>query len=65
MILKNYGRAICLGTLEYTDYYIGRKYCILIYLEDVKSITPFNIDKTGYGNANAWITLKNINKIKI
>jgi len=64
MILKKYGKAIGFTNLEYTDYYIGRNYCILVFLEDVKGIEPFNIDKTGYGNANAWLTLKDIGKIK-
>jgi hypothetical protein len=64
MILKKYGKAICLETLEYTGYYVGRNYCILVFLENVSKIEPFNIDKTGFGNANAWLTVKDIDKIK-
>jgi len=64
MILHRYGRAICLEILDYTPYYDGRNYCILLFLENVKKIKPFNIDKTGFGNANAWITVENIDKIK-
>ncbi len=42
-----------------------RKYCILIFLKNPRSIVPFQINKTGFGNACAWICIDNINKIKI
>jgi ASC-1-like (ASCH) protein len=64
-IIQKYGRAIGFRSLEYTDYYIGKNYCILMFLECVQEIKPFNIDKTGFGNACAWMTLKDVNKIKI
>jgi predicted transcriptional regulator len=47
------------------EYAKGKKYCILIYLKNPKSVTPFYIDKTGYGAQAAWICIDNINKIKI
>ncbi|MGV8087087.1 MAG: hypothetical protein ACP5N1_05650 [Candidatus Woesearchaeota archaeon] len=64
-IIKKYGKAICLETLEYTEYYQKKKYCILIFLENVKEIKPFNIDKCGFGSACAWITIKDIKTIII
>tara|TARA_Y100000310_G_scaffold295459_1_gene326809 strand:+ start:23944 stop:24351 length:408 start_codon:yes stop_codon:yes gene_type:complete len=47
--------------------YVNEKvnYCTLIWLKEVKEIEPFNINKTGYGNMAAWITLEDINRIKI
>ena len=42
-----------------------KKYCILVFLCHPKKITPFAIDKTGYGNACAWISIPNIDKIRI
>lgn len=63
-LLKTYGEAICLESFAYTPYYDGRNYCILIFLENVQEIEPFAIDKTGYGNAAAWLCLKNIDQIK-
>jgi ASC-1-like (ASCH) protein len=65
MILRKYGREISMETLEYTSYYHKKKYCILIFLEDVEEIKPFNIDKTGFGNACAWMTVKDIKDISI
>ena len=62
-ILQKYGKAICMETLEYTPYYDKKKYCILIFLDDVQKIKPFDIDKTGFGNACAWMTVKNIKEI--
>jgi hypothetical protein len=64
MILKRYGKAICMETLKYTPYYDNKRYCILIFLEDVQQIKPFDIDKTGFGNACAWLTVKDIKKIR-
>jgi ASC-1-like (ASCH) protein len=63
VILKKYGRQICMETFEYTSYYDKKRYCILIFLQDVQKIKPFDFDKTGFGNACAWMTLKDIKKI--
>ncbi|MCX6824543.1 MAG: ASCH domain-containing protein [candidate division SR1 bacterium] len=42
-----------------------KTYCILVFLKHPKKITPFSIDKTGYGNACAWISLPSIEKIRL
>jgi len=59
-ILQKYGKAICMETLEYIPYYEKKKYCILIFLENVQEIKPFDIDKSGFGNACAWMSVKDI-----
>lgn len=43
----------------------GKKYAILIWLEDVKSLEPFQINKKGFGSGCAWITLENIDTIRL
>ncbi len=43
----------------------SKKYCILVFLKHPKKITPFVIDKSWYGNACAWISLPNIDKIRL
>jgi ASC-1-like (ASCH) protein len=63
-IIQKYGRAIGFNSLEYTDYYDGKNYCILVFLENVQKIKPFNINKEGFGNACAWITIKDVSSIK-
>jgi ASC-1-like (ASCH) protein len=63
-ILRKYWKDIGFKNAEYTDYFIRKNYCILIFLENVKEIEPFDFDKTGFGNACAWISVKDIKKIK-
>jgi len=43
----------------------NKKYCILMFLKNPQSITPFDINKKGFGNACAWITVKNIRELRI
>jgi ASC-1-like (ASCH) protein len=42
----------------------NKRYCILIFLEKPTSIKPFEIDKSGFGNANAWLCVGNISSVK-
>lgn len=68
-IIKDFGDQIAPNT-SYKDWLLwakkndNKRYCILIFLKDVSSIEPFDIDKTGYGISSAWITLENIDNIK-
>ena len=41
-----------------------KRYCILIFLKNPQPLPPFNINKTGFGNACAWITVPTIDSIK-
>lgn len=41
-----------------------KKYCVLIFLKDVKKVKPFYINKKGFGSMTSWITLKHISSIK-
>ena len=64
-ILIKYGRRIGIDSAK--DFFKGieaKRYCVLIFLKDVKEITPFFINKTGYGAMSAWISIDNLNKIK-
>lgn len=69
-VIKNYGRQIAPDTsspdfLEWGKTQSNKKYCILIFLEKVKKVEPFNINKDGFGSAAAWLCVGDINKIKI
>ena len=48
---------------EYYEKFKDKKYCMLIFLKDVESVKPFNIDKTGFGSMSAWMTVDDIAKI--
>ena len=66
-LLQKYGKEICFTEPDFSKkvaWCSGRKYCILIRLKEVQQIEPFNIDKTGFGNMAAWMTVENINSIK-
>lgn len=66
-ILNNYGRDDGISADKIGEYYEkfkDKKYCMLIFLKDVKSVKPFEIDKTGFGSMSAWITVDDIEKIK-
>lgn len=66
-ILNKYSKSIAFvsNPREVFNWAKKRKYCILIFLENPETITPFNINKKGFGNACAWISIENINKIRI
>ena len=40
-----------------------KRYAILIYLRNARYISPFEIDKTGYGAMSAWISVENVDQI--
>jgi len=48
---------------EFIESLKGKKYCLLIFLENPQKITPFNIDKTGFGLMSAWIVVDDIRNI--
>lgn len=66
-ILNKYGKD--LGTKNILphvrQYASGKNYCILVFFDSVQKIKPFEINKTGFGMMSAWITVSDINKIKI
>ncbi len=62
-IIFEYGSRIGVG-LDYADRIIDKKMCALIFLKDVEKIEPFEIDKKGFGNMCAWISVDDIDNIK-
>ena len=63
-IVEKFGKEICLLNRNVKTWDKLPKYCLLIFLKNPVRIKPFEIDKTGFGMMSAWITVKNINKIK-
>lgn len=69
-IINTYGKYIAPNLPEdefflWAQNHSDKKYCILIFLENVQQISPFNIDKTGFGSACAWLLVGNIDKLKL
>lgn len=62
-IITKYGTLIGVNS-DFIEEVKNKRMCILIFLKDVQTIEPFEIDKKGYGLMNAWISIEDINKIK-
>ena len=50
---------------EFFELFKNKKYCLLIFLKNPKRIEPFEISKTGFGMMSAWLTVRNIDKVKV
>ena len=59
-IIKKYGAELCLAEAP-----AGKSFVVLVFLKHPKRIEPFHINKKGFGAMAAWITVKNINDIRI
>ncbi len=67
-ILHKYGAADGISAGETPAYFArfkNKKYCVLIFLRDVRRTRPFMIDKTGFGAMAAWISVPGIRNIKV
>lgn len=64
-ILLKFGKQIGITDLQtFFDNVKTKRYCILLFLENIEKTSPFFIDKTGFGMMSAWISVEEINKIK-
>ncbi|MEJ2635193.1 MAG: hypothetical protein P8184_07855 [Calditrichia bacterium] len=43
----------------------GKRYLVLITVEDVREIDPFPIDKSSFGNMDDWLPVGDINRVKL
>jgi len=46
------------------DRWIGKRYLVLIEIEDATEVHPFEIDKSSYGNMDDWLIVEDIKKVK-
>ncbi len=66
-LLRKYGKYIGFTLQQQELFYkeiCHKNYAILIFLSQVQSLKPFDIDKTGFGNMSAWLSVADINLIK-
>lgn len=64
-IIATHGNHICLVNTDVASWGKNPKYCILIWLKKPEAVTPFLITKKGFGAGVAWITIKNIDDIRV
>jgi hypothetical protein len=50
---------------EFFEFFRNKNYCLLIFLKNPKKIEPFKINKTGFGMMSAWLSVENVNRIKV
>lgn len=68
-ILKKYGKSdLGVDSLEnlpvdLANYFSNKKYCLIIFFDQIRKVKPFEIDKTGFGAMSAWITIDDISSI--
>ena len=64
LLLNRYGKALGIDDIpKFARRFKDKRYVILIFLKNPKSIKPFKISKKGFGNMSAWITIPNIRNI--
>ena len=65
-ILEEYGSRIGMEPTEETiNRCAAKNYCILVFLKNTREVTPFKIDKTGYGSACAWLMVDDIAEMRV
>ncbi len=69
-LYRKYGEAIGVPKEKHAQWAkskIGTRkhYCILMFLEKPRKVQPFGINKTGFGNATAWLCVSNIANIQV
>jgi S-adenosylmethionine:tRNA-ribosyltransferase-isomerase (queuine synthetase) len=65
-ILEKYGKEIAVNNIsESIERNRNKKYCMLIFLKNPRRVEPFRINKKGFGMMNAWISVNDINSVRI
>ena len=66
-ILEHYGKDLGIDEPDipkFFEMFKHKRYCILIYLKKARRISPFEINKKGFGVMSSWIIAEHISKIK-
>lgn len=67
-LLKQYGDADGIDAAALPEYYErfkNKRYCILVFLTGPQQVVPFQINKSGFGSQAAWLTVEQIDTIKL
>ena len=62
-LISDYQTKLCL-TPNQIKRWGGKRYLVLIEVENFQEITPFAIDRSNYGNMDDWLPAEDIEKIK-
>jgi hypothetical protein len=64
-IIYKYGDQIDIQEKDDLSWADNKNYAILIWLKNAKALSPFQINKSGFGSMSAWITINNIDTIRV
>lgn len=62
-LISDNQEALCL-TPNQIKRWGGKRYLVLVEVEDIREITPFAIDRSNYGNMDDWLPAQDIESIK-
>jgi len=66
-ILSKYWGDLGISKNEVSSFYKrfkNKRYCILIFLNNPEKVTPFKINKKGFGAMASWICIEDIKRLK-
>ncbi len=49
---------------RYEALFSRKRYCVLIFLENIQPVEPFAIDKRGFGAMASWISVLSVSRLK-
>lgn len=62
-LISDYQQMLCLSPNQLKRWG-GKRYLVLIEVENLKEITPFAVDRSNYGNMDDWLPAEDIENIK-
>ncbi|MBC8376830.1 MAG: hypothetical protein H8E26_12355 [FCB group bacterium] len=63
-LVDSHANQLSLSKKQY-DRWAGKRYLVLIEIDQITELDPFPIDKSGYGNMDDWLPVENIEKLRI
>ncbi len=63
-IASEYARQDGLSAAELLAWGSHKNYCTIVHLINSQLVTPFHINKAGFGSAAAWLAVNDVNSIK-
>ena len=63
-LIMNHQPMLCLSPNQIKRWG-GKRYLVLIEIENMQEVTPFEIDRSNYGNMDDWLPAEDIRSIKV
>lgn len=63
-LIMNHQPMLCLSPNQIKRWG-GKRYLVLIEIENIQEVTPFGIDRSNYGNMDDWLPAEDIRSIKV